>query len=228
MAIIKTYNLQAKEIGEVSIDDHLIKAEANLQMIKDYLVALRANARQWSAHTQTRAEVNHSGKKPHAQKGTGKARQGYLGAPHYRGGGRVHSPRAKFDQHIRINKKEKRAAIRHLISEKIMQDSVRVLKLEDLEQPRTKLVWNFLEQLNLNDKRVVFLSETFVPSEENLFVQGMLAEKYDNFIKSMRNIPKVEFKAAAQLSGYDIVRASQFVVLESAVDDFINLLGGSV
>ncbi len=224
MAVIKTYNLEAKEISQVSINDELVKAEANAQMIKDYLVAIRANARQWSAHTQTKAEVN--GKKPHPQKGTGRARQGYLGAPHYRGGGRVHSPRAKFDQHIRINKKEKRAAIRHLISEKIINENVRVLRFDPFDTPKTKIVWNFLNQLNLLNKRVVFLSETFVPSEENLFVQGMLGEKYDVFIKSMRNIPKVEFKPAAQLSGYDIARAAEFIILEPAVNDFINLLGG--
>src|SRR6202140_3459890 len=113
MTTLKKYNLQGKVVGEVEIDEQLANAEANPQMIKDYIVAIRANARQWSANTKTRAEVNHSNKKPHAQKGTGKARQGYLGAPQYKGGGRVHAPRPKFDQHVRINKKERRAAIRH-------------------------------------------------------------------------------------------------------------------
>ena len=75
-----------------SIDKLLEIMRSNSQLIKDYLVAIRNNARQWSAHTKTRAEVNHSGQKPHPQKGTGRARQGYLGAPQYKGGGRVGRP----------------------------------------------------------------------------------------------------------------------------------------
>ena len=74
-------------------------------MIKDYIIALSANQRQWNASTQTRSEVNHSTKKPFAQKGTGNARQGFLGSPQFRGGGRVHAPRPKYDQHVRINRK---------------------------------------------------------------------------------------------------------------------------
>lgn len=107
MAELKKYNLAGEALGQVAINDELLESNANSQMIKDYIVALRENARQWSANTQTRAEVNHSGKKPHPQKGTGKARQGYLGSPQYKGGGRVHTPRPKFDQHVRINRKEK-------------------------------------------------------------------------------------------------------------------------
>ena len=87
MATLKKYDLAGKESGEVSISDDLLTLQANPQMIKDYIVALRANRRQWSASTQTRAEVNHSKKKPFAQKGTGNARQGFLGSPQFRGGG---------------------------------------------------------------------------------------------------------------------------------------------
>lgn len=106
MAELKKYDLTGKENGRVSIDDELLSISANHQMIKDYLVAKRKNDRQWSASTQTRAEVSHSKRKPFAQKGTGNARQGFLGAPQFRGGGRVHAPRPKFDQHVRINKKK--------------------------------------------------------------------------------------------------------------------------
>src|SRR5271155_5008328 len=127
----------------------MLATAANSQMIKDYLVALRANARQWSANTKTRAEVCHSGKKPHPQKGTGRARQGYLGAPQYKGGGRVHAPRPKFEQHVRINKKERRAAIRHLFVEKVVGGNVHVLSFEGLEKPRTKAVAQFLEALKI-------------------------------------------------------------------------------
>src|SRR4051812_19417820 len=129
-------------------------------MIKDYIVALRANARQWSAHTKTRSEVNHSGQKPHPQKGTGKARQGYLGAAQYKGGGRVFGPRTKFDQHVRINKKEKQAAIRHLVAEKIGASNVHVLQCSDLEAPKTKTFVDFLKARQLLNKRILFLGES--------------------------------------------------------------------
>src|SRR5690242_6457982 len=128
-------------------------------MMKDYLVAYRANQRQWSANTKSRAEVNHSGQKPHPQKGTGRARQGYLGAPQYKGGGRVHTPKPKFDQFVRINKKERRSAIRHLIIEKILENKIHVLKAESFKEPKTKRVADFLKGRDLLGKRVLFLGE---------------------------------------------------------------------
>src|SRR3989338_2388059 len=86
--MLKKFNLEGKETGSVELSEELLQGKANPHMVKDYLVALRANARQWSANTQTRREVNHSHQKPHPQKGTGRARQGFLGATQYRGGGR--------------------------------------------------------------------------------------------------------------------------------------------
>ena len=73
---VKKFSLNGKEVGNAEIEDSIVNAEANGQMIKDYIVALRANARQWSASTKTRAEVVHTTKKPFAQKGTGQGRQG--------------------------------------------------------------------------------------------------------------------------------------------------------
>src|ERR1700689_3249769 len=107
-------------------------------MVKDYIVAIRENARQWSANTKGRSEVNHSTKKPHPQKGQGRARQGMLSAPQYKGGGRVHTPKPKYDQHVRINKKERRAAIRSLIGEKIRDKCLHVLESTSLDAPQTK------------------------------------------------------------------------------------------
>ncbi len=128
MSTLKKYNLEGQEVGHVAVSETLANAEANGQMIKDYIIALRANARQWSANTKTRGEVNHSTKKPHPQKGGGRARQGRLSSPQYKGGGRVFGPRPKFDQHVRINKKERKAAIRFLISEKIRENQILILE----------------------------------------------------------------------------------------------------
>lgn len=226
MAVLKKYNLAGQEIGQIAIDDELMKTSANGQMIKDYIVALRANARQWSASTQSRAEVNHSGKKPHPQKGTGRARQGYLGAPQYKGGGRVHAPRPKFDQHVRINRKEKRAAIRHLIAEKINGNQVHVLQFENLNEPKTKVVADFLKKTAMEGKRVLFVGEGFVEGKKNVEEVKTPSAKFDHFVKSLNNIPKIEFMLMPNLSGYDVLVNHEIVVIDSAVDQLKVLLGG--
>lgn len=226
MAVLKKYNLAGQEIGQVAIDDELMKTSANGQMIKDYIVALRANARQWSASTQSRAEVNHSGKKPHPQKGTGRARQGYLGAPQYKGGGRVHAPRPKFDQHVRINRKEKRAAIRHLIAEKINGNQIHVLQFEALNEPKTKVVAEFLKQRALTGKRVLFIGEGLVEGKKSPQDLTTPASKFDIFVKSLSNIPRSGFMLMPNISGYDVLVNHEIVLMESAVDQLKVLLGG--
>src|SRR5277367_1501863 len=119
-------------------------------MIKDYIVALRANARQWSANTKTRAEVKHTTKKPGPQKGQGTARHGSLVGPQFRGGGRVFGPKPKFDQHVKINQKERKAAIRHLLADKIKENRIWIIENTDMESPKTKIVANFLKELEIN------------------------------------------------------------------------------
>jgi large subunit ribosomal protein L4 len=159
VAVIKKYNLSGQEIGQVVLEDHLLQVSANPQMVKDYLVAYRANQRQWSANTKSRAEVSHSGQKPHPQKGTGRARLGYLGSPQYKGGGRVFGPKPKFDQQVRVNKKEKRAVIRSLLAQKIQEQHFHILSAEGLDAPKTKVMADFLKKLGLSQKRVLFLGE---------------------------------------------------------------------
>ncbi len=217
MATLKKYNLAGKEVGEVTIEDALLKKGANSQMIKDYIVALRKNARQWSAHTKTRAEMVCSGKKPYQQKGTGNARQGYLAAPQFRGGGRAHGPRAKFDQHVKINKKERQAAIRHLLAEKIQSNQLIVLSSEPMKAPKTQKVAAFLEGREMGKKRVLFLDS---PQSKGSEV----------FVKSMRNIPKTQYmlmpNQGGNVSGYDIATASRVVVFEPAVEQLVKILEG--
>jgi len=214
VATLKKYDLSGKSLGAISIDDELLASDANPQMLKDYLIALRANQRQWSASTQTRAEVNHSTKKPFAQKGTGNARQGFLGAPHFRGGGRVHAPRPKFDQHVRINRKERRLAIRNLLGEKIKEEAAHVLNYSQLKAPETKTIASFLKSLSLSGKRV-------------LFVANQDDHDYTTLTKSLRNISKVEFMYLPNISGYDLAICHQLVILDSAVDALKETLGGN-
>ncbi len=220
MPSLKKYNLANEKVGEISLEDDLLKAGESLQMIKDYLIALRANARQWSANTKGRSEVSHSTKKPHPQKGTGRARQGFLGAPQYKGGGRVFAPKPKFDQHVHINKKEKKASIRHLLIEKIQNESLVVLTYEQLAQPKTKIVHTFLKGQEATGKRTLFLGEGVFDAEN----QNSSMVKYDSFVKSLRNIPRIQFKLFPNINGYDVAVNHRVVIMEDAVDELLMLL----
>lgn len=217
MAILKKYDLQGKEVGTVQVDEALLNVGANPQSIKDYIVALRNNARQWSASTKVRKEINRTGRKPHPQKGQGRSRQGDLAAPQYKGGGIVFGPKPKFDMHVRINKKERRAAIRALIAEKIKGGRVHVLEKGDFKQPKTKIMAEFFHLVPGIDKRVLLLCE---------HREGGQAH-YDGLLKSIRNIPKKEYAKLSQINGYELIRSHELIVLDSALDEFLSILGAS-
>lgn len=221
MTTLKKYNLAGEEIGQVTVDERLTNVEANSQMIKDYIVALRANARQWSANTKTRAEVRHTTKKPHPQKGQGRARHGSLVGPQYRGGGRVFGPKPKFDQHVRINQKERRAAIRFLISEKFKENCISLIDETKMSAPKTKVLSDFLKNRQVKG-RVLFLGEhsyVEVQTEGKIQRTTVSNPKHDHFIKSMRNLPKTEFMLASNISGYDVMVAREIVMTEAALHE---------
>lgn len=221
MTKLKKYNLVGKETGQVTVEDHLIEAEANSQMIKDYIVALRANARQWSANTKTRAEVKHTTKKPHPQKGQGRARQGCLVSPQYRGGGRVGGPKPKFDQHVKINQKERKAAIRYLLAEKFQENRVWLIDNTDMEAPKTKSIVELLKGLDIKG-RILFLGEASyseVKTEDKVQRVSVSNNKHNHFIKSIRNLPRSNFMLASNVSGYDLMIAQGIVMTESALHE---------
>lgn len=210
MASLKKYDLAGKEVGTVQVDDALLASPAHPQMIKDYIVAIRRNARQWSANTKGRAEVNRTGKKPHPQKGQGRSRQGCLAAPQYKGGGIVFGPKPKFDQHVRINKRERQAAIRFMLAEKIKANQVHVLKSEKMARPKTKKLADFLKAIKLIDKRVLFLDAEGAHRE--LFL-------------SLNNIPKKEYARLFNINGYNLALCRDVIVLDNAVEPLMKILG---
>lgn len=221
MTTLKKYSLAGKQMGDLKVDERFLNAEANGQMIKDYIVAIRANARQWSANTKTRSEVRHTTKKPHPQKGQGRARHGSLVSPQYRGGGRVFGPKPKFDQHVRINQKERLAAIRFLIGEKLKNNQVHVIDNISLHEPKTKTVSEYLKKQEIKG-RTLFLGETHyttVETEGKRERVSVANDKHDNFVKSMRNLPKASFKLASNISGYDVLIAQNIVVTQAAFDE---------
>ncbi|MBS4167453.1 50S ribosomal protein L4 [Parachlamydia sp. AcF125] len=220
MALLKVFDIKGNEVGELEVDSAFAEAQINSQVVKDYITALRANARQWSANTKGRSEVKHSTKKPHPQKGGGRARQGSLVAPQYRGGGRVFGPKPKFDQHVRINKKERKAVIRFLIGEKIRNNALTIVQDFHMEEPQTKHVAQFLEKQGING-RTLFIGEgnfVQVGDENDSKKVSVRCEQHDNFIKSIRNLQKVEFALTSHVSGYDVIVAKNMIVGASALE----------
>jgi large subunit ribosomal protein L4 len=214
VATLKKFNFTGEEVGSHQIDDALLEVSAHSQSMKDYIVAIRNNARQRSANTKRRSEVNHTGKKPHSQKGQGRARQGDLAAPQYKGGAVVWGPRPR-DVHIRINKKERRSAIRFLLAEKIKENRVRVLQKEDVKEPKTKTMAHFLDTLALKERRVLLIGSAVEAKDPSRM----------NLVKSLRNIPKKEYLPLSQVNGYELARAQEIVLHEPAMEELISLLG---
>ncbi len=220
MSTLKKYDLTGQELGELSMDENFLAIEVHHQLVKDYIIAIRNNARQWSASTKGRSEVKCTNKKPHPQKGTGRARQGSLASPQFKGGGVVFGPKPKFNQHVRINRKERRQAIRFLLAEKITAGQVLVLHDDALDVPKTKVFANFVSTLKLKGRTLVLgesgnMDDTQTPSQ-----------KHANLSKSISNIQKVDFLLASNVSGYDLVRARNLVVTEQALGELQQWLMG--
>jgi large subunit ribosomal protein L4 len=221
VATLKKYNLQGQEVGVVEVSEALSEADVNAQLVKDYIVAIRANARQWSASTKTRAEVKHTTKKCQKQKGTGNARHGSLVAPQYRGGGVVFGPRPKFDQHVKINKKEKKAAIRALIAGKIQSGRITLLDDITMEAPKTKTVVSFMKEREIKG-RTLFIAEGLTQEfrvGEEMKAVSVRATGHANFARSTRNLPKTTFSLARNINGYELMCASDLVMTERALQE---------
>jgi large subunit ribosomal protein L4 len=210
VATLKKYDLSGEEIGTVQVDEALLNLSAHPQMVKDYIVAIRNNARQWSANTKGRSEVNRTGKKPHPQKGQGRSRQGCLAAPQYKGGGIVFGPKPKFDQHVRINKRERQAAVRFLLAEKIKSNHLHVLKADKMSRPETRKLALFLKTVHLMNERVLFLDSL---------------DGHDELMLSLRNIPKKGYSVLFNVNGYSLALCKDIIVLDGALEQLMKILG---
>ncbi|MCY3974658.1 MAG: 50S ribosomal protein L4 [Simkaniaceae bacterium] len=213
---LKVYDMEGKEVEEVDVDDVVSEISVKGQTVKDYLVALRANKRQWSANTKERSEIGHSGFKPRAQKGTGRARQGTIKAPQYRGGATVFGPKPKFDQHIRINRKERRSVIRFLLAEKCRVGRMHGLRIGAPVEGKTKKMAVMLGAIGLQGKKVLCLGKTVAGEEENR----------RRFCRSMRNIPGMRLLPYESLNGYDLINADELLVSTDALPDVLSNIKG--
>lgn len=213
MATLKKYTIDGEEQGTVDIPDSLLIAEASDLLVHASVRAMCLNRRQLSAHTKTRGDVRATGKKPHKQKGTGRARQGSIAAPHYRGGGVAFGPRKKFDQRVQINRKEKRRTVEALIVEKLRNEMASVLMDPLFAEPKTARVANFLDKAGIQEKVLFLLPST--GSEAGMAQAGRMA-----FIRSLANLPCVKWAHIRDCNAYELLLAKKLVWLDSALEEW--------
>ena len=198
MPSIKIYDTSKKEVGTLSLNDEIFAVPYNEALIHEVVVAHLANNRQGTQSALTRSEVRGHAKKPWRQKGTGHARQGSTRAPQWTGGGVVFAPKPR-DYSIKMNKKEKAAAIRSALTSRVNENKFYVLDELKLDEVKTKKMVAVLNNLNVNKALVV------------------TAEKDDNVVLSSRNIPTVRAAFTSTINVYDILKYDTVVITKDAV-----------
>ena len=198
MANVTVYNMEGKEVGTMELNDAVFGVEVNEHLVHLAVVAQLANKRQGTQKAKTRSEVSGGGRKPWRQKGTGHARQGSTRAPQWTGGGVVFAPTPR-DYSIRLNKKEKRAALKSALTSRVNDNKFVVVDELKFEEIKTKNFKNVMNNLNVSKALVV------------------LAENDQNVVLSARNIPEVRTSLVNTLSVYDILKYNTVVATKAAV-----------
>ena len=199
MPTVPIKNMQGKTVGEMELDAALFGIEVNEHAVHMAVVQYLANQRQGTKSTKTRAEVRGGGRKPWRQKGTGRARQGTIRAPQWVGGGVVFAPKPR-DFSVRLNKKQKRLALKSALSDKVNKGKLVVLENLDLPEIKTKAMVDICGNLELG---------------KTLFV---MTGSNKNVILSARNIPNIKTAAVNTINVYDILHYDNFVVTKEAVE----------
>ena len=200
---------EGKTNGSVELPAEIFDAEVSIALMHQVVNAQLAAARQGTHSTKTRGEVRGGGRKPFRQKGTGRARQGSIRAPHYTGGGVVHGPKPR-DYSQRTPKKMIKAALFGALSDRARNERIHVIEeLVAGQTPSTKSAKAFIERLT--DRKTVLL----VVGREDL-----------NARRSANNLPNVHILDAGQLNTYDVLNADDVVFSVEALHSFINRAGG--
>ena len=198
MANISVYNTEGKEVGKMELSDAIFGVEINEHLVHMAVVAQLANKRQGTQKAKTRSEVRGGGRKPWRQKGTGHARQGSIRAPQWTGGGVVFAPTPR-DYTIRLNKKEKRFALKSALTSRVLENKLVVLEDLKMEAPKTKDMQNVLDNMKLTKALIV------------------LNDNDQNVILSARNIPQIETALTNTINVYDILKYDTVVLTKDAV-----------
>ena len=157
MANVAVYNMEGNEVGTIELNDAVFGVEVNEHLIHLAVVRQLANKRQGTQKAKTRSEVRGGGRKPWRQKGTGHARQGSIRAPQWTGGGVVFAPTPR-DYEVKMNKKERRAALKSALTSRVQDNKLVVLDELKLDEIKTKEMQNFLTNLKVNKALVTIKS----------------------------------------------------------------------
>ena len=198
MANVSVYNMEGKEVGTIELNDAVFGVEINEHLVHMAVVQQLANKRQGTQKAKTRSEVSGGGRKPWRQKGTGHARQGSTRAPQWTGGGVVFAPVPR-DYSFKLNKKEKRAALKSALTSKVQDQKLIVVDELKLDEIKTK---NFAAVMkNLNAKKALVV----------------LADNDEKVMASARNIADVQTALTNTINVYDIMKANNVVLTKDAV-----------
>ena len=199
MATVAVYNMQGAEVGKMDLNDAIFGVEVNEHLVKMVVTAHLAAERQGTQKAKTRSEVSGGGRKPWKQKGTGHARQGSTRAPQWTGGGVVFAPVPR-DYTIKLNKKEKRAALKSALTSRVQENKFIVVDELALNEIKTKKFVEVMNNLKVSKALVV------------------LAEDDQNVIKSASNVASVKTANAGMNNVYDILKYSTVVATKAAVE----------
>ena len=194
MPKVSVYNVEGKKVSDIDLKEEIFGIEPNEAIIHSVLVNFLANQRQGTQSTKTRAEVRGGGRKPWRQKGTGRARQGSIRAPQWIKGGIALGPKPRSYKYT-VNKKERRLAIRSMLSMKVLEQSLVVVDKLAFEEIKTKNMVSALNNLKVTGKTLV-----------------MLPEKNENVQKSARNIEGVKTTLVNTINVYDLLKYNNLVV----------------
>ena len=194
MPKVSVYNIEGKKVSDIDLKEEIFGIEPNEAIIHSVLVNYLANQRQGTQSTKTRAEVRGGGRKPWRQKGTGRARQGSIRAPQWIKGGIALGPKPRSYKYT-VNKKERRLAIKSMLSMKVLEQSLVVVDKLAFEEIKTKNMVSALNNLKVTGKTLV-----------------MLPEKDEKVQKSARNIEGVKTTLVNTINVYDLLKYNNLVV----------------
>ena len=198
MANVAVYNMEGKEVDKIELNDSIFGVEINEHLVHMAVLQQLANKRQGTQKAKTRSEVRGGGRKPWRQKGTGHARQGSTRSPQWTGGGVVFAP-TPGDYSFKLNKKEKRAALKSALTSRVVENKFVVVDELKLDEIKTKKFVEVLKNLNV---------------EKALVVLNDMDEKV---IASAANIPTVKTTQTNELNVFDVLKYDTVVVTKAAV-----------
>lgn len=198
MAKVSVYNMEGREVGTMELNDAIFGVEVNEHLVHMAVLRQLANKRQGTQKAKTRSEVSGGGRKPWRQKGTGHARQGSTRAPQWKGGGVVFAP-APRDYSVKMNKKEKRIALKSALTSRVNENKFIVVDELKLDEIKTKKMTGVLKALNAEKALIVLHGDD------------------GNVILSSRNIPHVKVSFINTINVYDILKYNTMIVTKDAV-----------